>query len=160
MEPLVYCGMRLFVPCALALVNEIFRKPTVRHRSTIFFPRTKIFTPQFSCELDSEPEAAPLSSVKNVTATSTVQLALNFFPKNKMPMWGQPPSAVHRAKLDFLFSSTPDTPPLCPTAAPSFILTNCPNTVDRIRSSYLSCPSVHSNLTGAGEARSMVFARA
>src|ERR1700722_1235387 len=48
---------------------------------------------------------------------------------------------------------------LCSHPVQSFILIVCPNTVDGIRSTYLSCPSVLSNLTGAGEARSTAFAR-
>ncbi len=35
----------------------------------IFFRRTKIFTRKYFANIDSEPEAARLSSVKNVTAT-------------------------------------------------------------------------------------------
>ena len=49
---------------------------------------------------------------------------------------------------------------LCPYGTCSFILIVCLFIVDGTRSSYLSCPSVHSNLTGASESKSMAFARA
>src|ERR1700738_1613344 len=49
---------------------------------------------------------------------------------------------------------------LCSYCASSFILIVCPKTVDRIRGTYFSCPSVHSNLTGAGDPRSTAFSRA
>jgi hypothetical protein len=55
------------------MVNEIFRKPTVPHGSTKYFSSNGNLHANFFREHDSEPEAARLSSVKNVTATRTVQ---------------------------------------------------------------------------------------
>ena len=49
---------------------------------------------------------------------------------------------------------------LCSRWELSFILLVCHKTIEQIRSKYFSCPSVHSNPTGAGDRRSMAFARA
>ena len=48
-------------------------KPTVGHGSTKFFRRAEIFAHILFCKHYSEPEAARLSSVEDVTATSAVQ---------------------------------------------------------------------------------------
>jgi hypothetical protein len=69
--------MRLFYRRA-RYANETFRKPTVPHGSTKFFSSNGNLRVHFFRELDSEPEAARLSSVKNVTATSKVQLTREF----------------------------------------------------------------------------------
>jgi len=54
------------------MLNEILNA-TVRHSSTNFFRRAKIFAGIFFGRHDSEPGTAPLSSVKEVTATGEVQ---------------------------------------------------------------------------------------
>jgi hypothetical protein len=158
--------MRLFYRRA-RYANETFRKPTVPHGSTKVFSSNGNLRPHFFRELDSEPEAARLSSVKNVTATSKVQLAREFSLSAVQPTKSSADDGTHdswfrdlRLKPKLRTENRELRTALCPLAAPSFILTVCPNTVDGIRSSYLSCPSVHSNPTGASEARSMVFARA
>jgi len=68
------------------MANEIFRKPTVRHSSTNFFSGAEIFARIFFREHDSEPESARLSSVKDVTATGTVQPCMHF-AKNEVVMF-------------------------------------------------------------------------
>jgi hypothetical protein len=83
MDPLSVLRMRLFYRRA-RYANETFRKPTVPHGSTNFFRRTEIFARISFANTDSEPEAARLSSVKHVTATSAVQLMARVSLKLKL----------------------------------------------------------------------------
>ena len=146
---------------------------TVPHGSTKFFPSHGNLHEKFWVQADSEREAARVSSVEDVTATGAVQVheageivSAGFLLRtDKVLNRGgvengpkrTPTNAAQCAKcaIRLLFLAR-----LCPDGTRSFILTVCLNTVEGTRSSYLSCPSVHSNLTGASEARSMDFARA
>jgi hypothetical protein len=74
MDHLSVLRMRLFDRRARYAI-ETFRKPTVPHGSTKYFSSNGNLPPHFFRELDSEPEAAQLSSVKNITATCKVQLS-------------------------------------------------------------------------------------
>jgi hypothetical protein len=64
---------------------RLFRKPTVPHGSTKFFSPDGNLRAHFFHEHDSEPEAARLSSVKHVTATSAVQLMARVSLKPEPP---------------------------------------------------------------------------
>jgi hypothetical protein len=90
MDHLSVLRMRLFDRRA-RYANETFRKPTVPHGSTKYFSSNGNLRANFFRELDSEPEAVRLSSVKNVTATSTVQLSSEF------PL---PRSATNQSSVD------------------------------------------------------------
>ena len=71
------------VSCAVAMVNENFRKSTVPHSSTNCFSSNENLRAKFLRAHDSEPEAARLSSVKDVTATRAVQLIASVSLKPK-----------------------------------------------------------------------------
>jgi hypothetical protein len=57
-----------------------FSNLTVRHSSTKIFRRDGNLRAQIFHEHHSEPEAAHLSSVEDVTATAKVQTRNSFFP--------------------------------------------------------------------------------
>jgi hypothetical protein len=63
----------------------IFSNPTVRDGSTKNFHREGNLRAQIFPEHDSEPEAARLSSVEDVTATAKVQTRNSFFPTLELP---------------------------------------------------------------------------
>src|SRR6266853_4789169 len=124
---------------------------TVRHLSTNFFRRTKIFA-YFFPEHDSETRSPAPVKCQGCNCNERGAISGRKFFR------GPPTEARILTTSNEELRELRTT--LCPHPDLSFILNVCPNTVDGIRSSYLSCPSVHSSLTGASEARSMAFARA
>jgi hypothetical protein len=116
------------------------------------------------------------SSTSNVPAPQPSCEGTSTFLFTKLGLSSGKPVPVRTRKLEDEFAITagrrrpkaedqrpkPEDQPL-PTgtdAFRSFILTVCPKTVSLVRSSYFSCPSVHSNLTGASGPRSTDSARA
>src|SRR5579862_2332146 len=130
---------------------------TVRHSSTKFFGRAEIFVEKFPCDIIETRDRPPVkwrecncnANDADLFVLSCESCVAKFFSRRILRQASCKNGRGGRIEPRLLLSG-----------CRSFILIVYPRTIERIRSSYFSCPNVRSNLTGAGEARSMDFARA